>query len=332
MGIFQGDVLALNLLELALGDIKKDPWLIDNIFEQFVSNPYLKDKYAGQIAAAKEWFANNQVDLVMTGRLDMTRFPCVSLRVLEEQELADMRAMADLTTSKKMLLPSEIDRPIPWIVKPWDVMANAYDPDTGYVAVDESLPGMDTVVPGQLLVNPDTGQGFKINEVIGDYLVIDTDLDFKAARLGVLPEHRYYEARIERAFSSAGIELECFASGDIQTLFWLWSVVLYACFRYKEGLFEASDFTQTIIKSSEIGLVQAAGGPAGDKIWSRKITITGMVENTWVKAPKRILESVALREKTADGYVGGIQILSNSEPSIIDQSDVNWFAVNDDEE
>lgn len=329
MSIFQADSLLLEVVNLMVEDIRKEPWLLDDILSQYITNPYLKQKYAGQIASFKEWYLSNSIDIALIMRKDLNKFPAITIKLKAESEIADMKLMADLSTESEYLQPDTIGKPIPYIVNPFPVSENAYDPDTGEVAIDESIAGMDTVVPGQLLVNPENGQGFKILEVLGDALVIDTGLDFKAARLGILPEYRYYSARREHTFFAASYDIELLVAQDQQTLLWLWSVVLYGILRYRESLLEANNFTQTVVSSSEMGILAGTSGP--ESVWSRTITVSGMLENSWLKSPRRILESVALREKTPEGYVGGIKILSNSEPSTVDESDVNWYAISDDE-
>jgi hypothetical protein len=65
---------------------------------------------------------------------------------------------------------------------------------------------------------------------------------------------------------------------------------------------------------------------AGQVIWSRDISISGQVENTWMMQPHRIVENIGLGNGV-DGYVGGLKILSNLTDTNEDLTTVNWSAL-----
>ncbi len=119
-GIFQGDIIIKTAIDLGIEDMKKNPWLIDHMLSDLLRNPYLKEKYgAKQIEACKEWFRNAQIDIVLRGRDDKDRLPCVTIQVGPSNEKPEMKSMADQSTEKAVLLPGKIGKPIPYIVKPF---------------------------------------------------------------------------------------------------------------------------------------------------------------------------------------------------------------------
>ena len=68
----------------------------------------------------------------------------------------------------------------------------------------------------------------------------------------------------------------------------------------------------------------------GENVYSRFITITGQVENTWIKAPKRVIEAVNIVE----GIDAGLIMINqdNGEvPEIIDSEEETWVAKTDPE-
>lgn len=333
MAIFQGDLTIKTAIELGLEDMRKNPWLIDDAMSDIVENPYLKDKYGQkQIDAMKEWFANNQIDIYMRSRNDKDRLPCVTITMGASQEKDDMKHMADQSTESVMLFPQDINKPINYVVKPFAF--TSYDPDTGELEVDPSLKGMDVVAPGMLVVDPDTGKAFIIQEIGPGFLQLEEDLEINAARLAIIPKFQHYVARREHSFFQESYTITCHAHGDPQTLLWLWTIVTYSILRYRESMLEAYGFTQSSISSGLPDTDPYFSSPGGETVWVRSITLSGMVENSWIKTPRRVIESVGLREKTGTvkGYRGGIKILSNSEPEVIEEDLQNWFAINEDDE
>ena len=69
----------------------------------------------------------------------------------------------------------------------------------------------------------------------------------------------------------------------------------------------------------------------GENVYSRFITISGQVENTWVKAPKRIIESINLKNTEPENGLGtaGLIIIDKDGgevPEIIDTECETWLA------
>lgn len=330
--IFQADMTIKRMIELSLADMRKDLWLLDDALSDCVDNPYLNDFYGQkQIDSFKEWFINNQIDIVMRDRNDKDRMPCVSISLGNSTEKEEMKTMADQSTESVQLLPQTIGKPIGYVVKPFTFIS--YNASTGEVAIPANLLNLEGLAPGMILVNPDNGQGFIIQDIDVDSIIIEDNLDIGApTRLGVVPKNQFYVARREHTFFQESYNITCHAHGDPQTLLWLWTIVLYSLLRYRESMLEAQGFTQSTISSSSMnsdGYYTSAGG---EQVWTRTITLSGMVENSWIKSPKRVIETIGFKEKKPNGFRGGIKILSNSEPDVVDEQLVNWIAINEDSE
>jgi hypothetical protein len=329
MAIFQSDLSIKTAIELGIEDIRENLWLIDDILGDAVNNPYLKDKYGQkQIDACKEWFKNNQIDIYMVDRNDKDRFPCVTITLGTSNEKDEMKHMADQSTESVILLPNKINKPIPYVVKPFTI--TSYDIISGEVVIDQDTTNITAVAAGMILVDPTTGNGYVINEVIPEGIVIESGLTLGASVFGIVPQHQFYKARIEHSFFQETYNIGCHVVGDQQTLLWLHSIVLYSLLRYREGLLEANGFSQSTINSSDLMANPAFSGPGGEKAWSRFISLTGMVENSWIKSPRRYIEKISLKEKTNTGFIGGIKILSNLDsPEFVDKENENWYTTED---
>lgn len=335
-GIFQGDVVIKTMIELGIDDMRKNPWLINHMLGDFTAVKYFTDKYGQkQVDACKEWFANNEIAILLRGREDQDKYPCVSIRLAPSNENPDMKTMADQSTETTILMPNEIGKPIPFVVKPFTPVG--YDNDSGELEVPDDLKGFDAISAGMVLVNPQTGEGYVIEDIMGDSIMIQPGLNVKASQLAVVPQYQYYQARIEHTFFNETYVIGCHAHGDVNQLLWLHSIVMYALLRYRESLLEANGFTQSVVGSGDLDDDGNFTGPGGEKVYTRQITLTGQVEQSWIKSPQRYLESIVLKDpdppagtNASKGYTGGIKIISNlNTPDFVDQSDETWTTIED---
>lgn len=322
-GIFQGDIIIKTAIELGMEDMRKNPWLIDHMLSDLQSINYFRDKYGEkQIKACKEWFRNNQIDVYMRGRDDKDRLPCVTIEMGPSNEKPDMKTMADQSTETTVLMPNQIGKPIPYIVKPFT--PTGYDDTTGELSVDPKI-DLSGVGAGMILVNPANGKGYVIQDLFQGGILIEPNLDVQASLLGVVPQFQYYEARVEHSFFDETYNIGCHAHGDPQNLMFLWSIVKYSILRYRESLLEANGFAESSVASGGPDFDEAFTTPGGEKAWTRFIRLSGQTENSWIKSPRRFIEVVALKKKVGSGFIGGISVISNTDPSIVDKSQVNWY-------
>ena len=325
MGIFQGDVIIKAMVDLGLDDMRKNEWLLDHAFESLKIIPFIADKYGqSNIDAAKEWFAKNKVDVYMRPRNDKDILPCVTIYPAPSDEKPEMKTMGDASTETTILQPGTIGKSIPYVVKPFT--PQGYSPSTGEVFVDNNLPGLDSVSPGMILVDPSTGNGYVIKAVEPDAIVIQEGQNIEASQFAVVPKFPYFKANVEHTFFQETYVIGCYAHGDPQALVWLWTITLYALLRYRESLLEGNGFTESIVKSGEIMEDPNYEGPDGEQAFVRFITITGQVENSWIKSPRRFIESVVLKEKVGSQSLSGIKVLSNLDaPPTVDKTQENWY-------
>jgi hypothetical protein len=330
-GIFQGDVIIKSMIDRGLDDMRANTWLLEHAFSSLKGNPYIAAKYGqANISAAIEWFNNNKIDVYMRPRNDKDILPFVAITPGPTPEKPDMKLMADLSTETRILMPLEIGKPIPFVVKPFTPLS--YNPSTGEVGIDENTVGFEAVSPGMVLVNPSNGNGYIIQNVEAGIIVIEDGLNIDATQLAVVPQFAYYEARIEHTFFQDSYTVECSAHGDPQTLIWLHTIVLYAILRYRESLLEASGFAESSVSSGELMQDPSYEGPGGEQAFVRMINLTGQIENSWIKAPRRFIETMVLKEVNCNEMTGGIKILSNFDaPPTEDISNVNWYTVADTE-
>lgn len=327
MGVFQGDAIIFEIVNLILDDIRKDPWIIEDILSDFIENPYLAQKYGmKEITNCKEWLKNNKVEVYLKQRPDSNINNYVTISVGPSSEDSSLSTLGDLTPSVEQLDPSDISKPIPWVISPF--IPISYDSSIGFISIPSEI-DIRSVANGQPIVDSATGIGFLIDKagfVNGQQGVFIQAVNgiyppFSYTKVGVVPQYKFYRARREGGQFRETYQIGCFCGGDITFSLWLTSIVQYGLMRYREGLLEYSGFQ---VSSLSIGdIIEANLGQ--DNIYGRYITLSGLAQNTWLKSPKRVIEASTLG--TEDRLNTGIKIIGPStnyvDPTVIEMTGEN---------
>jgi len=321
--IFAGDMVIRNLIDLSLQDMRKNIWLFDDIFSSFTTDPYLAAAGAKEIENAKNWFLNNRVDVLLRYRIDKDQFPCVTVGLGSSVEKDDMKHLADLTPFVETLMPADIGKPIPYMVRPFTPLG--FDVQTKTLLTPDTV-DLGYVNAGMILVNPDNSVGYVITGTNSQGITIALDTSPAGTVFGVVPQYPVYKVRREHTFFQENYQIGCHVHGDPAPLLWLHAIVLYSILRYREVLLEGKNFSQSSVSSTDLVADSSLGGAAGELVYSRFINLTGMVENSWLKTPYRVIENALLRQE--DGIRTGIKIISNldSPPSLNTVNDP-WITV-----
>lgn len=326
MSMFPGDVIIKLAVELGLEDLRNNPWIIEDIFSDFIENPMLSQKYGmKEIQNAKDFIANNKINIYMAHRLDKEEFPCVTIALGPSNEDKSLATLGDLDIDTEDFNPEDVEKTIPWIIPPFDIVN--YDQTTGIVTIPKS-DSFKYLNPGMLLVDFETGNAWVINaKKAGNKIVIDAGADLgDAQKFGIAPKYRGYRAKRERIISQESYSIGCHIHGDPTNLLFLFAFVKYALLRYREGLLEYNNFQLSNLACSE--MVRNSSFQQAENVFSRFITLSGQTEESWLKTPFRKIEAIDLFD--SDTQSTGIKIISqemdaNSEEALNDL----WVTIDD---
>ena len=327
IGIFQGDLVIKTAVELAIEDMRKNPWVIEDIFRSLVENPLLAQKYGmKEIARAKEFLLNNNIAIYMRHRLDKMEYPCITISIGNSNEDKSLATLGDQSVAVEDYTADDINRPIKFLIKPF--LPISYDQETGVVEIPETIEEYRYISEGMLLVDPSTGGAFIINGKTGvNGLQIAPGSELPNGELAVIPQYHIYRARRERAISQEQYTIGCHTHGDPSTLIFLFSLVKYSLYRYREGLLEHNNFQISNLSCTDMIKNDQM---AEENVYSRWITLSGQVEESWVKTPKRFIEAVDLNDpERPDSAVfkSGIKILSKDAPLSIQEDEDIWVTI-----
>ena len=327
--LFQGDIIIKQAVELALEDIKKNLWLIDDIFSDLVTNPLLKQKYGlKEIQRCKEFFTNNEVNIYMQHRIDTEQFHCITIALGSSVEDDSLATLGDLSPEVDELEPGQIGRPIQYFVSPFNVVS--YDKETGIIEAPEDLEDIKYVSKDMIAIDPKTGNGFIIIEgqVGNNGFKITPDSNLTCGKLAIIPKYQIYRARRERAISKESYNIGVHCHGDPSTLIFLFGIVKYALFRYREVLLERENLQLSRVSCTDM---IKNNHFKTENVFSRFITIKGQVEESWLKTPYRVIEAVDL-EDTGEEYTQGIKIISQKAPDELDTSEDLWVTIDEEDD
>lgn len=327
MAIFPGDAIIKTAIELGLDDLKTSPWILEDIFSEFIENPYLKQKYGmKEIQRAKEFFTNNKIQIFMHHRMDKEEFPCITIGVGSSTEDKSLATLADQSVDIQELDPDKINKPLTFIIPKFT--PKSYNQSTGTLTLP-SDDNFEFVSTDMILVNLDTGSGFIIKDKKAkNKIVITAGTELTGDNYAIAPRYQFYRARAERIISQETYNIGCHAHGDPSTLLFLYAIVKYSLLRYREGLLEYNNFQLSNITSSEMVKNNSFGQ---DNVFSRYITLSGQVEESWLKTPFRIIEATDIKD---DDDTDGIKIYSNEVTIVGSEEDENdlWSTIIPEEE
>lgn len=324
MSIWCGDVYIKTAIELGLDDLRKNSWLVEDIFSDFIENPMLAQKYGmKEIDRAKEFLKNNKIHIFMSHRLDKEEFPAITISLGNSVEDKTLATLGDQSACVDDLDPSDIGKPIQYIIKPFSIIS--YDQITGTIVIpkDENFKYINE---GMLLVDSSTGNAWVIKgKKAGNKVLIAEGSELNGDKFGIAPKYQMYRARRERIISQESYSIGCHVHGDPSNLLFLFGFVKYCLLRYREGLLESNNFQLSSISATD--LIRNTAFQA-ENVYSRFIELSGQTEESWVKTPYRRIEAVGLEE---DGATG-IKIISNENTDPDSEEDENDLWVTIDEE
>lgn len=297
MAILATDILVKSMIEMAFADMRRNRWILEDVFSGLLNDPLTEDEYgAKEMAAAVDWFISNDVPVLLQHRVsDAPSLPCVTISYAEGEEDMSRTSLGDRRVTR------EID-PVDF-VQPHHLTKNfnakSYDVETGLFVIPK---GIDTssVRVGQFIFSPKVGKAYVIKEVIDSH-TIRLAVKIKDAFQNVYVRTRFslWNVESEITFFKESYTIGCYSQGSSATAYWLWQIVAYCLLRYKESYLERRGFELT---SLSFGPLTASDPDVpGDKTFTRRIRLSGVVPATWVKYAAPKLEVIKAKILIADG-------------------------------
>jgi hypothetical protein len=299
-GIFQSDVIIRTALIKALDDVRKNPWLLDFAFASLLDDDLTSSEYgAAEIEKAKEWFLSTDIPVAMAYRFDQITTPLIALSLEDSGEGAT--TLGDVHSS-----PTEDIDATEILVDPAPVISSftpkSYTAGTGTVVLPSNL-DTSQVFAGMLLFDTVSNKGYVISEVLDSTsfkIAAGTKANFTKAV--VAPANSFAIARLESIEERETYRIDLYVSGQPANLLYLYAIVKFCLYRYKQDLFEARGFERSNLNSTGVRLFPSKSGP--EVIFTRSFSLSGFVRQYWPKEITRKIDGLVVSESVADAPPG----------------------------
>ncbi len=302
--IFQGDVIIRNTILEGLKQFRAEPFLIEDIFQQFSCDPTLIEQYGfKEIQRAKDFILNNEIEVVMRHRNDNVSYPYISIALMDSREKEGRALFSDTGPEVQDFDPKNVDMPIDFVIGPFSPAS--YDQVTGEIVLPEGTTTLN-VVQGQALADPVSGKAVIIKEIKNaQTIVIDPSINFEFNELAVVPQFFFYKSRRGLSYFRERYQIGCHVHGEPYQLLYLHSIVVMILMRNKEDLLERRGFELSTFSSSD--LVSAEHFESAENAYSRYITLEGDVELSWPISVDRAIEGAFLRDGSDTNEAGELR-------------------------
>lgn len=283
-GIVPEDLLVAGAISEAIEDIRKNPWLLDYVYN-WLSKDWLSQKFYGDAEkkAAIDWFLNNKFFVSPSSlREDQIVFPMIAISLQQANE--DLSSLGDINYEvKDSVDPSTILQEKDLIVL--GPFSAAYDSTTGQVTLPNGFT-TDDVFASQQIFDTQNRIFHKIIEITGNstFLIEANIPKINLINAVVVGSDVKATITLESVEFKQQYAIRCFVQNEPKHLMYLSSLVRFILLRYKEKLLEGRGFQRSIISMQ--GPYEASsmfGAPAGEFIFGQNITLVGYVREYWPK-------------------------------------------------
>lgn len=296
MGILACDILLKTMIEAALADLRKNSWILDDVFGELAADNLAKIDYGyKEVAAAKQWFLSNNIDVYLVNRVDTPRFPCITIVQTGSREMTERSSLADDTFYGEEIDPKSITKRIQKVYD--NFTPSAYDPSKGYVTFPEGI-NTDFIVPGQFLVSSKTSKAYAIGAAIDlRTFQIAPGIKDDFTDCYIAPPTSIWNLHKELVYLDETFVIGIHAQSDLNQAIWMRQLVQYMFLRYKEAFLERRGFELSTFNVGSIAENPEFKGV--ELIWTCPVNISGQVQANFVKfaAPK------------IQGVRGGVRII-----------------------
>lgn len=312
-GIHQSDVIIRTALVAALADMRANPWLLDYVFSSLPRDAQtFKDYGEKSVDAAKDWFLKTDVPVSMVPRIDEGRWPRITISLADSQETEN-------TLGDVHYEPVQFQSTGDWHALTDPFTPPSYNPQTGKIGLPTTITEDLKVVAGMHI----------IDHVGREHLILGDEEGFIFIQAGTIVDLRDAVIKGVKPITAVWMESAAFketyhigihVGGEPVYLTWLHSIVSFALLRYRQALLEARGFERSSITSSDF---QKNDTFEGELVFSRYITVSGVVRNYWPKAITSTIDSVTgeLRINPADKLPVG--------QNDVGKEDALWIGEND---
>ena len=315
IGFPHSELLIKGAIDAALADIRSNPYLLDYVFMWYTNDTLTNNLYGEKARqAAKKWIMNTEIFVSMAYRVDLPKFPMIS--ILPRSSTEDYSTLGDVNydTIDNVSEPQDLQVNPNIVVGPFNSPGYNYIPSTGTVTLPTAL-SMANVMVNMLLVDV-------VNNIQYPILTIVSATQFTIApNVNINLTNAYVTSAggqtvtVESVLFRESYDIYCYVMGSADELYYLETLVQFILYRYKQVLLEGRGFDRTTVSLGPVTLEQRVG--IQERIFFRVISLKGYIRKYWPKFFGTTLQGF--------NVVTQIQNTKATPPAFADQvSDSSW--------
>lgn len=287
MAIIATEILIKTAIEAGIEDLRRNPWMLDDIFGGLVGDPLSQLEYGAKEAQdAKEWFLNNKINVYMGFRIDLPTLPAVSIvrqsvtEALDRTSLADEGLLEEIDHRQADQLPEQV------LTKFTPI---SYVREQGIITLPATL-NTSRIAPGMFVLNSD-GKAYQILSTISDSsFTIQANTKVKLTNAVIVPATRLWNLHRELTYFHESFQIGVHSASEPVVNLWFTQVMTYILLRYKEAYIENRGFE---LSTFTINGTQLNDNFNMDRVFSSFFNFSGVVQADWIKfiAPKLAVTS-----------------------------------------
>jgi len=299
MAIFQADLILYSALNVALADMRRNTFVLDEAYGCVTQDPFLKDAYGQKEVERLKATLKKELHIFMGHRpVDMMKFPCYVIKIGGGQEDAAKDALGDSFQSEIVdatTLGGAFNE-TPNISGP--ITPINYDQLSGQLTFDEAT-NLDilNVYEGHYVYDSINNNYYDIKLVTSSAtLLIEAGSLPNLTNMYITRKKNSIGHTKRSIWAYETHTIDIYAT-DATEVIYMWTILMYLLGRYKKQLLDARGFSVSTLGYSEIYKVNEEDP---NNLFGRSVTIKGRVEHTWIESSAPVLEGLGFDLKIID--------------------------------
>lgn len=300
--IAQSDLLWFTAIEVALADMRKNRFLMDDAYSNLLCDPYLSKNYGQKEIDNFKAFLDRKIYIFTEHRPpDTAKFPAYVIQIGGGTEDNAKDALGD-SYQQDIVNPATLggvfDTPTVLVKATTPI---EYDNLTGAVTFGDDVDlTKSNIFEGQFVYDEVNKKAYEIQLVIdSSNLTLEQGINPAPNLTGmtIRPTRNAVGHTRRSIWAYETHTVTCMATDTTEVLY-LYTVLIYMLLRYKKTLWDARNFA---ISSMTYGPIYRATAPDDPNLlYARDIQIKGRVEHSVIESTSQLLEGVNMELKIAD--------------------------------
>lgn len=296
------DLYMARAVEIILEDIRKNRYLVYDILGGVIDDPILKDIYGHREVEKLNQFINKEVQVSLEYNMNMAKLPAIGIRVGGGTEY--FGSTGDALSYGFRTEVVELDNPrgapsLPQVIL-GPLTPENYDPITGKITFSDDV-SLEKVFDGMQVYDEINQKAYPIIALLDNQsILIEPNQTPNLDGMTIRTRKNKVTAIRKEFFVNETVTFVCVAQSPVEAVY-LYQILLYGIGRNRLRLFESKNFKASSIQYSQ--LYKLTDDPM--LTFAREITMTGIVEHSFIESTGFIL----------DGVGHGVKIAGSETPS-----------------